>query len=187
MPGLMPSAAQDRTGAAMPSPDGGMPPPTPENAAQGQERAATPEEKATHEEFMGQVVNSAYDEKVMKGAAAALKAPQPTEMLAMIISGIVARVAYSGLENGKQITPEMAYAATWQLAADIGTNVAENVGAQPMTEEQIEGVVGISIEMLGQHRDERERTGRMGRNSPAPEPGNGLMGGQGGQQAPPQP
>ena len=191
MAGLMPNAMRpDAPPApaqgAMPGQDGGMPRPGPGNGAQGNERRATEEEKATYRQFIANTMKALYAEQTADAIAETLRAGadvSPVEGLAQIVSSAVARVAYSGLENGQPIGREMALAATMQAVQDIGTNVAEAAGAQPLNDEQMEAVYLRSVELIAERRDEQVRTNAAGaaaqRERPAPPApaGQGLLSG----------
>ena len=158
--GPPPSAPQGAPQGAMPPEAGGMPPSGPETGAQG--RRATDEEKGVYRQFAGNVTKMLYQEKTADAIAETLRAGtdvSPVEGLAQIISSAVARVAYSGLENGLKIDREMALAATMQVVEDIGTNVAGAAAAQPLSEEQMEAVYLRSMELLAERRDDQQRTG----------------------------
>lgn len=140
---------------------------------------ATPEDTAAYEEFLGNVLNVVYDEKVASGIAPSFQGPTPVESLALFVSGAVARVAYNGLENGQNITKEMAVAATAQVAEDVGTEMAQAAGAQPLSEEQIQAVFLRSMELLADQRDDR-----MAGQGPPPQGGQEPPQGSGAPLAP---
>ena len=192
MPGLMmppngpmpAGAPQGGPQGAMPGDGGAMPLPGLGNGAGEQERRATDEEKGVYRQFVANVVKTLYAEKTSDAIAETLRAVQdasPVEGLAQIISSAVSRVAYSGIENGLRIGREMALAATMQAVQDIGTNLAESVGAPPLNEEQMETVYLRSVELIAERRDEHQSTRAAGaaadRNRP---PDRGLPTGRGG-------
>ena len=193
MAGLMPNAMRpDAQPApaqgAMPGQDEMMMPAGPENVAQGGDRRATDEEKATYRQMLANTMKALYSEKTADAIAETLRAGadvSPVEGLAQIISSAVSRVAYSGLENGQPIGREMALAATMQAVQDIGTNVAQAAGAPPLNDEQMEAVYLRSIELIAERRDEHARTSAAGaaaqRERPAPPApaGQGLLSGGG--------
>ena len=133
------------------------------------EQRASPEDTALYESFLGNVLNVVYDEKVASGIAPSFQGPNPVEALALFVSGAVARVAYDGLENGQNVTKEMAVTATAQLAEDVGTEMAQAVGAQPLSEEQIQALFLRSVELLADQRDDRRMTDMAGKGRPAPQ------------------
>lgn len=177
----------------MPLGDGGMPAPGMESGAQGGERRATDEEKAAYSQFAANVVRTLYNEKTADAIAESLRAGadiSPVEGLAQIVSSAVARVAMSGMENGQNIGREMALAATMQAVHDIGTNLAQSAGAQPLNPEQLEAVYLRSVELLAERRGEQARTTAAGeaamrdRPEPAPPVARGLLSGGGGAPGP---
>lgn len=189
--GLMPGAPA--AGAAPPqtgAPADGVPPSQPQN---GQGRRATEEEKGLYREFLGNIVNAIYEEETASAVGEIIRrsaqAPEgaaasgAVEPLAHIVSGAVARVAYSGLDEGLPITREMAAAAAASMAADLGRNMAESVGVPPLPDDQIQAIYLRSMELLADQRDQGQAEGAEGA-PPAPggtEPsataqsGNGLM------------
>ena len=185
MAGLMPSMAGG--GAPMGPPAGSGQAPMPEAAPQ-EGRRASEEEKGVYREFLANAMNAIYEPKTAEGLSVAFQSPQPVEVLALAVSAAVSRSAYAGLEEGLPITPEMASTAAATLAADIGRNLAESVGAPPLSDEQIQALHLRSMEMLGEERDRRQafdgrtrqqQAGQPGaeapQKTPAAPPGNGLM------------
>ena len=188
MPGLMPSmgagappqSAQDAQGA----PPMGMGDPGPENAP----RRAQDGEKQLYGEFLGNALMAVYgDEAQAERIGSAFQSQQPAEALATQIAAIVDRVASSGMENGLPIDGEMMVAAANSLAADLGKNLAQAVGAQPLSDEQVEAVSYRTAELLREQRDGRQGAVAERQNAPpAPPPsGNGLMPSRAGPQQPP--
>jgi len=191
--GLMPEGPA--AGAAPPqggAPAGGAPSPTPGQNGQG--RRATEEEKGLYREFLGNIVNAIYEEETAEAVGeiirGATQAPQgaaaaggAVEPLAHIVSGAVARVAYSGLDEGLPITREMAAAAAASMAADLGRNMAESVGVPPLPDDQIQAVYLRSMELLADQRDQGQAEAAEGappgeagtEPTPTAQPGNGLM------------
>ena len=189
--GPPPSAPQGAPQGAMPPEAGGMPPSGPENGAQGNGRRATEDEMGVYREFAGGVMSMIYQEPVADALAETLRAGadvSPVEGLAQIVSAAVSRVAYSSIEKGSKIDPEMAYAVTMQVVEDIGTNVAEAAAAQPLNEEQMEAVYLRSMELLAERRDAHQSTAAAGtaarRQRP---PDKGLPGPGPGAAGPPPP
>lgn len=192
--GLMQNAASAPGAApqaAAPA-DGGVPPSA---AANGQGRRATDEEKGLYREFLGNIVNAIYEPETAEAVGEIIQrtsqAPDGTaagggvvEPLAHIVSGAVARVAYSGLDEGLPITREMAAAAAASMAADLGRNMAESVGAPPLPDDHIQAIYLRSMELLSDQRDQGQAEGggegaaRTGGGTESPataQAGNGLM------------
>ena len=191
--GLMPEGAAP--GAAPPPGDasaGGAPPSPP--GPNGQGRRATDEEKALYREFLGNIVNAIYEDETADAVGEIIRssaqAPEgaaagvAVEPLAHIVSGAVARVAYSGLAEGLPITREMGAAAAASMAADLGRNMAESVGAPPLPDDQIQAIYLRSMELLADQRDQGQAEAAEGgapapgggAEAPAPaQAGNGLM------------
>ena len=92
-------------------------------------------------------------------------------------------MAYSGLENGQNITREMAITATAQIAEDVGTEMAQAAGAQPLSEEQIQALFLRSVELLADQRDERASRDQAAK-APRGPAGPGGPAPQGAQEAP---
>lgn len=179
MAGLMPGMAG---GQAMP-PEQGQPMPQEGGAPMPEGPQASPEDTATYERFLANTMNVIYDERVASGIAPSFQGPSPVEALALFVSGTVARVAYDGLENGQNITKEMAVAATAQIAEDVGTEMAQAVGAQPLNDEQIQALFLRSVELLADQRDDRQMTDMAGRGARPQEAQEAPQGG-GAPQAP---
>lgn len=174
MAGLMPNNA----GGGPMAPEGGAPV---DGQPMQEGPQASPEDTALYETFLSNVLNVVYDEKVASGIAPSFESPSPVEALALFVSGAVARVAFDGLQNGQKISKEMAVTATAQLAEDVGTEMAQAAGAQPLSQEQIEALFLRSVELLADQRDDRKMTdmaGKGGRPQAAQEapqgPGRGL-------------
>lgn len=192
MVGLAPSMATGGAPAAgTPAPAGGSPEPMPEGQPQ-EGRRATDEEKALYKEFLANTLNDIYEPETAEALGRVLRnttqaSPEAgsgslvvgVETLALVVSGAVAKVAYHGLQNDLPITREMAAAAAATVSADIGRNMAEAAGVEPMSDEQIQALFLRSMELLGEERDrrkaERQQGGESPPETPATPPGNGLM------------
>ena len=191
--GLMPEGPA--AGAPPPQGDasaGGASPSSPPGP-NGQGRRATDEEKALYREFLGNIVNAIYEDETADAVGeiirSAAQAPEgaasgvAVEPLAHIVSGAVARVAYSGLAEGLPITREMGAAAAASMAADLGRSMAESVGAPPLPDDQIQAIYLRSMELLADQRDQGQAEAAEGgapapggEEAPAPaQAGNGLM------------
>ena len=159
---------------AMPRP-GAMPAAGPGGPGPG-EREPSAEESGLFEEFLANVVGAVYTPETADGVAAILTGPQPVEMLAQVVSGAVARVAYSAGENGLPVSGDMVTAAAAAVSEDLGREMARSVGAQPLSDEQVQAVFLRSCELLRDEQDAGRRVNDAARASQQGQPqgGNGA-------------
>lgn len=132
------------------------------------EREPSAEEAGLFEEFLANVVGAVYTPETADGVAAMLTGPQPVEMLAQVVSGAVARVAYSAGENGLPVSGDMVTAAAAAVSEDLGREMARSVGAQPLSDDQVQAVFLRSCELLRDQRDEAMRAGEAERGGVGP-------------------
>ena len=193
MAGLMargggaPPMAPGGPGSAPAAPAGPMPGP----GGNGQARKASPEEQRTYEDFVGQLINVAYEEGTANMIASQLQnAQDPVEAVANAAAIVVSRVASSAGENQVPVTRPMIVRATAELVGDIGKNMAESVGAQPLDDNQFQGAYLRAMDLLGQQASQMRQGGGaemppggpeapagpgMAAAGPPPAPGGGLM------------
>ena len=192
MAGLMtrgggaPSMPPAAGGEAMPPRAGASAPP-----GNGQGRKATPEEQRTYEDFVGQLVNVAYEDGTANMIASQLQnAEDPVEAVANAAAIVVSRVASSAGENQVPVTRPMIVRATAELVGDIGKNMAESVGVKPLDDNQFQGAYLRAMDLLGQQASQMQQGGggemppggpeapagaEMAAAAPPPAAGGGLM------------
>lgn len=173
--GIARRTGQDAPPAADTVTGGTETPPMPPSAPPAGAQRLSEQDRNVYHDFLGNAIELAYSDDMADTIASQLTGPQPVEALAETIATIVNRIGQDGRARGIPVKPAMAVATAATLAGDIGIEMAQRIGREPLNADQIQGIVlrssEILLEMQGQAAPEGGQPAAPGPAAPA----NGLV------------